>query len=71
MIDCIKRLFGKKPDVLLMSRRSHLPGEGDIIFGHSYKIGSRRFVEHGHTVLMLNADGTTSGSYYITHWEAL
>jgi hypothetical protein len=71
MIEFIKRLFRKKPDVMLM-RKSLMPlGEVDIRLAHSYRVGSRRFVDHCGSTMLLMGDGTTVGHRYLTHWEPL
>jgi hypothetical protein len=71
MIEFIKRLFRKKPDVMLMRKSPTAPGEFDITLLHSYRIGSRRFVNFGSHTMLLKGDGTTVGYSYLTHWEAL
>jgi hypothetical protein len=71
MIEFIKRLFRKKPDVMLMRKSPMAPGEFDITLLHSYWIGSRRFVNFGSYTVLLKSDGTTGGYSYLTHWEAL
>ena len=71
MIESIKRLFRKKPDVMLMRKSPTTPSEHEITLAHSYRLGSRRFVDYGGYALLLNSDGTVSGTFYLTHWESL
>ncbi len=72
MIDFIKSLFRRRPDVMLSCRgNSMFPESRHITFARSRRIGSRRVVEHHGEMLLLNRDGTVSGHYSLTHWEAL
>jgi hypothetical protein len=71
MIEFTKRLFHKEPDVMLMRKSPMPPGEFDIRLAHSYRVGSRRFVDHCGITVLLKGDGTTVGHSYFTHWEPL
>lgn len=72
MIEFIKRLFKKKPDVILSQKGCSLfPESRHITFARSYRIGSRRVVEHHGDMLLLQGDGTVSGHFSFTHWEAV
>jgi hypothetical protein len=70
MINCIKNLLRKQPDVILSSKGNNLfPESRHITFARCRRIGSRRVVEHNGDMLLLNGDGTVSGHYAFTHWE--
>lgn len=72
MIEFIKRLFHKEPDVMLSFKGNGMfPEHRHITFARSRRIGSRRVVEHHGDMLLLNSDGTVSGNYAFTHWEAV
>jgi len=70
MIDFIKKLFRRRPDVILSFKGNNLfPESRHITFARSRRIGSRRVVEHNSDTLLLNDDGTVSGNFAFTHWE--
>lgn len=72
MKDCIKNLFCKKPDVILFCKSENpIYGSRHITFARSFRIGSRRVVDHSGDTILLNDDGTVSGHYVFTHWEAV
>lgn len=72
MIEFIKRVFSRKPDVILSHRGNELfPKSQHITFARSRRIGARRVVEHHGELLMLHGDGTVSGHYAFTHWEVV